>query len=333
VAVPPVTVEVLANEGGTNGDAEAMTLTFESDGISQALVASLRESFARVTPLAAAPGREGADASGWLQAAQAAGADLVLDAVLIYDPRLTTSLNDRFWLNMPLFALGGPGTWFVADRSYHCKVRLEVRVFDLALAASAPGVLDATSQARVTLLRIERQVDEASLSLVERGSTGDFFLSVLVPAGFVGTEAEAAPTETRRIVTDRLCAVMNSALLERADDLARIARVDFHAEGVRVESADGARHLVGEFVLQIGTASHLGELRYRIDDGAFAAAPWGEVRFEAPTARARGRKHYPFRIPVGAAATVQLEVEQLDLLASKRTFTYPVTHLGQEVGS
>lgn len=318
VAVVPVAIEATGN-GGADGSAPDLLLAFDSDGMTRRLVGTLQDSFVAVTPLAAPEGAGDADA--WLRQARALGADLVVDATLRYDPQLTTSLNDRFWLNLPLFALGSPATWFVADRSYHCMARLQTQLYDLALASSpSVNALDATSH----LLRIERQVDEASLSLFERGNTGHFLLSLLVPAGFTGPASASVPTQVREVVEHGLCDALSAALVERREELEQIARVDFRAEGVRVEQTARGRELVGEFVLQLGNVTELGELRYRRDEEPMAVLPWGEVVVERQTARGRGKKHYPFRIPVGTATTVHLEVEQQDRLANRRSFTYRV---------
>lgn len=331
VAVIPVTVEAAAPgvvqataDGATeeNGaETQELVLNFDSAAMTDRLTTSLQQTFARVSQLEQPDGGNGLPES-WLAQAESIGADLVVDATLRFDPQLTTSLNDRFWLNLPLFALGGPATWFVADRSYHCNVVLEARVFDLPWAAS-PAVRMLDERSKIT--GMEREAKESSLSLVDRGSFDHFMLSVLVPAGFVGTEANAVPEGVGEEVMTKLCDSIRDALRERREDLARIARVAFHAQDVRVETTAGSRSLVGRFVLKLGEVSELGELRYRLGEAKeFMVAPWAGEERKAPTGITPARKIYAFRIPLQGATMVQLEVEQLDQNANRRTFTYRV---------
>lgn len=328
VALAPVFVEQVQAMAADAGAPADVVLALDAASLSRALSDALRGSVAKITllePGEPAHGTNGGAASGndaWLDQAQAKGADLILDVTFSYDPTFATSLNDRFWLNLPLFALGGPATWFVADRSYRFHARLDAQLFDVA-TASAPSVraLDAGSR----LLRLDRQIEEASLSFLERASGVHYLLSLVVPAGFVAPRSDSVPEELRDAVTSELCAALVRALRERSEDLARGTLVAFHPSGVHTVVEGGARFLVGEFVLEVGNVSELGRLRYRFDSGSFVDAAWGEVTLEARSGRTGSLRHYPFRIALGDATdTVQLEVEQADVSSSKRTFTYPI---------
>lgn len=324
VAMTPVAIEVVRAAKSPDSAPPGLMLSFDEAELSHSCAAELRTCFAGVSAVASPPvGAPEASSQAWVQEARAAGADLIVDATLTYDPVFTTSLNDRFWLNLPLFALGGPFAWFVADRSYRCQGTLEVQVYDLGAAATAGGdALDESSR----VLRVDRQAEEASLNLCERASFGHYALSLLVPAGFLARESAAVPDELRHAITAQLSRAIARALQERSQDLTRVAAVDFYPEGVHVEpDARGGRMLVGEFVLELGSgnASDLEELRFRFDLGAFRRASWSEAWIEA-RARSGGRKHYKFQLPVGEAETVQLEVEQRDSFRSRRTFTYVV---------
>lgn len=323
VAMTPVAIERTAHAASAaDAEASALALTFDEGELSRAFANEMRTCFAGVTTLSA-PKAGGLEVGqqAWVQEARAAGADLIVDATLTYDPTVTTALNDRFWLNLPLFALGGPFAWFVADRSYRCQGKLEVQVFDLG-ASGANGEYAFDDASRV--VRVDRQAEAASLNLVDRAAFPHYVLSLLIPAGLVGPESAAVPDELRKAITAQLARAIVGALQERSEDLARGAAVDFHPEGVHVEQdARGGRSLVGEIVLELGSgnASELGQLKFRFDHGAFQRAEWGDTRIEAH-ARSGGRKHHAFRIPLGSAAKVQMEVEQRDRFASRRTFTY-----------
>jgi hypothetical protein len=301
--------------------ADTLRVTFGEAELSRAFADELRTCFTGVSMLSPPPaGAADAGRRAWVQEARATGADLIVDATLTYDPAVTTSLNDRFWLNLPLFALGGPFAWFVADRSYRCQGKLEVQVYDLG-ASGAAGEYAFDDASRI--VRVDRQAEPASLNLIDRAGLPHYVLSMLIPAGLVGPESAAVPDELRKAITAQLATAIASALQERSEDLARGAAVDFHPEGVHVEQDARGRWLVGDVVLELGSgnASDLGDLTYRFDLGAFTRASWGEIRVEAH-GRSGGRKYHAFRIPLGKAVKVQVEVEQRDRFSSRRTFTY-----------
>ncbi|MCA8943445.1 MAG: hypothetical protein KDB80_12855 [Planctomycetes bacterium] len=309
-----------------DGSSVDIALAFDEAEVSRMLVDGLRSSFVRVTPLTPA---EGAGDDAWLDEASAARADLIVDVTLRYHPALSSSLNDRFWLNLPLFALGGPFSWFVADRSYHFQAEFDAGVFDVTTAAHPRvRVLEDDS----SVLRLDRPLEEASLNFLDRADgVGSYFLSLIVPAGFLSRSSEDASTELQSVISQELSAALARSLKERGQDLTR-SLVDFYPVGVHVVSDDAGRALAGEFVLDLGNADELGSLRYRFENGEFMTAEWGEVSLEAPTNRTKGRKLYPFRIPLdgaGDSRTVQIEVEQLLAnAASRRTFTYSTTQAG-----
>lgn len=67
----------------------------------------------------------------WMAAAYEARADLLLECEVLYDEEAWSVRNDRFWLNLPLFGLGGPACYFVEDRTYHASARVRGSLHDL----------------------------------------------------------------------------------------------------------------------------------------------------------------------------------------------------------
>ncbi len=328
VAVLPATVAVADGfgdlvSGAVDPEPADLAISFESERVTAELVDAMRGSFARVTPLTVAAAEGVPLSEALLQAARGCDADLVLGATLTYSPSIRTGLNDRFWPNLLLFALGGPATWFVSDRSYYYRANLAMEVFELSAASSADvRALDATSR----IAQMDRESREASLSFIDRAAgVGAYFLGVLVPAGFVATESETVTTELPGVITEQLCAAMVRAVHERSRDLLRWDRVDFTPSDVRYVIIEGQRSLVGEITLELGDVSELGDLRYRVDGGDPQVAQWEEVRLVAPGETRPGLKRYAFRIPASEVReTVQIEVHQLDRFSSMRTFTYAV---------
>ena len=140
VAMTPVAMERAPRaESAAGTEPSALLVRFDEAELSRAFAREMRTCFADVTTLSAAKaGALEAGQQAWVQEARAAGADLIVDATLTYDPAVTTAINASFWPNLALFALGGPFAWFIADRSYRCQGRLEVQVFDLG-ASGAPS--------------------------------------------------------------------------------------------------------------------------------------------------------------------------------------------------
>ncbi|MCA8973192.1 MAG: hypothetical protein KDC98_00650 [Planctomycetes bacterium] len=302
----------------SQGNPTALQLRFDDDALAARLCHELELRFHKVSLLGAVT-----DQAENLQAARQVGADLILDARLGYDPSIHTALNDRFWLNLPLFALGGPFCWFVNDRSYYFSSQLEGRLYDVTIAASRTKILDESS----LLLRTVSDSTEASLDFLDRADgVGAYLLSIVVPAGLIGSESDSAALELSAAVTDQLCQAIAQTLQSRAIDVIGSGTlVKFEPRNVRVIREGKRKLLVGEVVLELGSvADDLGTLRYRCDNGEFHDASWGTEVVEPPQLGRPGSKTYPFRIPIDSptAELVQIEVEQLDTWASKRTFTY-----------
>ena len=128
VALIPVETRMVESESTAKGGETDLSLELDGGGFSRELATALDGTcFSKVSLLE--PSTSAASAAPrevWLEGAQALNADLVLEATLSYDEEIRTSLNDKFWLNLPLCTRSAaPGTWFVNDRSYHFDVRLD----------------------------------------------------------------------------------------------------------------------------------------------------------------------------------------------------------------
>ncbi len=146
-------------------------------------------------------------------------------------PRWPTA-HDRFWLDLPLFALGGPFCWFVADRSYFCYARIEGQLYDVAVATTRekPGLDNG-----VRVLRVERETGEARLSFLQRADgAGSHFLSLICPAGLIARPTAAVPAELDGTVVAELCQTMTKARRDRASEIVESDLVDFHPRRFRV---------------------------------------------------------------------------------------------------
>ncbi len=323
--VPPVAIADTAALPQEDGNETEVAFAVDSNQLLQQMEQALGQAFCKVSRLTA-PADADPDAASVALLAQAKqqGADLILRTTLSYDPKIRTALNDRFWLNLPLFALGGPFGWFVADRSYFCNCRLEGQLFDVSVALASPGKsLETTAR----VLRVERETKEASLNFLDRASgVGPYLLSFICPAGLIGRESDAVPAELDTAVVNQLCQAMAKALQDRATEVVESDLVAFHPRAVRVEREGGKRYLVGEMVLGLSQANELATPRSRVGTGGFVDASWDKTTVVASAGTDKGRRVYPFKIPIAdsATGTMQVEIEQADRFATKRTFTFPV---------
>ncbi|MEM7205355.1 MAG: hypothetical protein AAF628_34180 [Planctomycetota bacterium] len=319
VAVAPVQVPLIPAGPVDEAEAESLQVSFDSAPFTDALTERLATTFSRVTPLSS-----GDDVAAMLATAQSEGVDLILEARVVQQPGVDTWLNQGFWPNLLLHALGGPGGWFVSDRTYAPQVQLQVQVYDATTAAAvaAAASLEATG---AQLLRVERPATEVSLNFLDRAdSASHWLLGLVVPAGFLGYESAAVAEQLSTEIAKQLADSLAQALRERAADLERPEFVRFYPRDVRTDDAASGRALTGEMVVEIGHVDELGALRYRFANGSWQSANWSGRQLERASQGGPARRSYGFRIPLtdASAGTVQLEVEQVDRGLTRRTFTY-----------
>src|SRR5262249_29400321 len=115
----------------------------------------------------------------------------VLECELSYAPTLQCHSNEKFWLNLPLFLLGGPACYFVDDVSYVGEAQLNGNLFDLSAIRGDHATLE---DGRAQVLHVESRFQETTLDFLHRadGNVGAFAASVVVPAGFLSRENQSA---------------------------------------------------------------------------------------------------------------------------------------------
>lgn len=184
-------------ERSSGARTDDMRLELTTAEVSQALRRELEHAFVRTTLLAlpSDPARLASLSPAqrdqyWQEEARKAGADLLLRTRLSFDPAIDGARNEKFWLNLPLFLLGGPMCYFVGDRRYGLSARLQAEVFDTSEGHDALG--------DYALLTIPLYVEfrDVDLRFLDRADgVGQYALSLLVPAGLLARETDAIEAE------------------------------------------------------------------------------------------------------------------------------------------
>jgi hypothetical protein len=251
---PPLLTQV--SFAPADGEDDRLRLELDEARLGESMTRSLEERFARVTLLARPEGEAGgggadAPAADWVEASRRAGADHQLEVEVAYDPLMDTSTNSKFWPNMSLFVLGGPGCYFVNDRAYSGSCRMRGTFHDVGVLASGHASLDdGTSE----VLEVEAYLDETSLDFIDRAGWNPwlYLKSLLIPAGLLakrGTNVEASLSDE---VTEALTRRFDTGLSEGADRLIRAeaTRGFYLAQPVRIEVEGGIARLSATVVIR-----------------------------------------------------------------------------------
>ena len=153
----------------------------------------------------------------WVQSAQVVDADLLLSCDLEHAEAVATEKNGQFLLNLPLFLLGGPLTYFVADRSYYVDASLTCQLYDLAAFRGAESIESTAFLARVTTAF--KQTTMNFIDRTEFTDTGEVLASLLVPAGFLASETDAVNESLRTTVVDGLASGLATELRRKHEDI------------------------------------------------------------------------------------------------------------------
>ena len=217
--VPLTTDDVRADrKAGSEGQPTEMKITPDakwvasfSDGLAKALQ---ERAFTRVTvlPAEAAGGAGAADIEAAIardtklvREARDAGADLLLRLEVSLQPVIREEKNGTFWVNLPLFALGGPFGWWLPDRTYMVDAEVTGWFYDPRTLSNAP--LDTTLRASHSeIASARRRTEKIDLDFVKRaqGEVGDYFLSIVCPAGFLAVENDELQKKLVDGIVDQL---------------------------------------------------------------------------------------------------------------------------------
>jgi hypothetical protein len=264
----------------------------------------------------------------WVRAGAAAGADVLLECELRVGRRIESRRNEKFWLNLPVFLIGGPFSWFVSDRTYEVDGRLFGRLHELnALAAEEAGLGDRSAE----LLRLTATFEGTDLDLVDRAgpSPTTYLLSLVVPPGFLAREGErVAGRVAAALVEDLASGVAGELRRGRASlvDADRIA--SFYLEpGTEVRREGGRLSVRGEVVVRRQAWERMEELVVAAGEARRVAA-FGEERVDREeSTRRMGVVRVPFETElelVGDPQTVRVELLGGGRQLALRSYTFPI---------
>ena len=334
------------------GKDEKYPLEVGSGDFSSSLAEALTRNFAQVTLLDPPEGDGPITDKQWVAAARAAGADLMLECSMRYDEQFTGTYNDKFWLNLPLFLLGGPACWFVRDRTYSSDAELIGEFFDLSLVYRD---LYELGSGRVRLMSVNADFDRVSMNFVQRagGHVPSYLFSLIIPAGLLAQSNKRVKNSMEGKIVGELSKEFRSRVADRGRDFVRAdGLVNFWFEPPRkghsaVRVDDETVLIRGKVVLRIDE-----EVRrmsgWRISSGAEAETlrPWEPFGQAVTTTRSFPSGdveflEYPleatFHLSQGVAGdreprgidTVRLELEDGHENRHTRRYTFPV-HEGEE---
>lgn len=313
-----------ASEGEHEGEMTPLRLDFRSESVSEVATSALGKhgfvSLATVDWGAAGAGRtydSVARRQYVLEQAVAAGADVVVELGLRYDPEVFRRNADTFWLNYPLFLFAGPSNWFVGDQVYLADVELTLRVYDRhALEASAANLADTSS----LLITVNAELDRVVLRFVDRAEgVGDYLTGVIVPSGFLARHSPEVEAELGLEVPQRVSEQLVKNLLDRRDELVLRTKV----APMFIDPAKVAVTRDGEALVVRGEVELLPDEQRSTVRHVVVRAGDEEVRLAAPPGTAN-------RVPIqarferpGDAAFVRIECEAGARDRFVRSYTFP----------
>lgn len=309
-------------ESATGRPDDDMRLELTTAEVSLALQAELTHAFVRTTLLELPADRTQLAALGpaereryWQARARAAGADLLMRTRLLVEPAVEGKRNEKFWLNLPLFLLGGPACYFVGDRHYAVSARLQAEVFDVSEGHESLG------EYALLTIPLYAEFQGADLRFLDRAhGIWDYAFSLLVPSGLLARETDTIESELEERVPIALGHELTAKVL-----------------GVRSQFEQNLG--LGSFKLE-AQAAHLGPgpegtLRLRVpvqELGASTALHRYELRVgetvlsrrDFPASAATDGRHFieeDLTLPAGARF---LTVRVMDTNANTRSYTLRV---------
>ena len=309
-------------EPAADAPEDDMRLDLSTASVSRSLREELARAFVRTTLLELPADRASLDGMSaaereqfWQERARAAGADLLVRTRLLIDPAIDGERNEKFWLNLPLFLLGGPMCYFVGDRSYRASARLQAEVFD---ASEGHATL---SDFELLTIPLYVEAGEQYLRFLDRADgAADYAISLLVPAGLLArsTSDIEAEMEERlpRALGRELAAKVFSERAQFEQNLA-LGAFQLEAQVASLEPLSAGRLRVRVPVRKLSGDVDLHRYELRA----------GETLLESrdfPAASADGRRliEHELTLPAGAE---YLNVRLMDARANTRSYTLRVT--------
>jgi hypothetical protein len=264
----------------------------------------------------------------WVEASEGVGADLVLECELSYSPTIESRANEKFWLNLPLFLLGGPACYFVDDVSYAGEARLNGNIYDLSAIRGDHATLE---DGRAQILHVESRFQEASLDFLDRagGNVGSFAASLLIPAGFLSRENETAEHHLALEVADDLSRGLARAIREGSHEVLVADRLaGFHLDPhYDLKLENDVVHFQGEVVLRRAEQERMESYSIHVGEnsvsGEFAAGSPDRI----DSSRRAQYLRFPFRAEIPLSPSADRLVIQLTAGGANpgvRSFTIPL---------
>lgn len=265
VAILPVRTE--ENPGDRTESDAAMRLRIDPQRVRESLARVLgQRCFVQVSlldPLAPGDGMSPLDRG----LVADLGADLLLQCSVDCDPFVQTELNEKFWLNLPLFVLGGPLSYFVDDRTYKGRARIRASILDVHPILAGRATLE---DGRSECMYAEGRFSDTTLDFLDRagGDLRYYGLSLVVPVGLLVKSGEAVEASVARRVADELAQALAEEILVRTDALSGAGRVcDFFlAPGARLERSARGWTLSGRVLVRADSRTRLAWCRASIGE-------------------------------------------------------------------
>lgn len=305
---------------GSAGDDMRLELTTAE--VSRALCDELAHAFVRTTLLELPAERAQLAALSpvereryWQERARAAGADLLMRTRLLLDPAVDGGRNEKFWLNLPLFLLGGPACYFVGDRRYEVSARLQAEVFDVSEGHESLG------EYALLTIPLYTEFQGADLRFIDRARGGwDYALSLLVPSGLLARKTEAIEAE----LEERLPAALGRELTAKVlgvrsqfEQNLALGSFKLEAQAARLGPGEAGKLRLRVPVQELGATNALYRYELRAGDTVLSRRDFPAV------AAADGRRFIEedFAFPAGVE---YLTVSVVDASSKTRSYTLRV---------
>lgn len=262
-----------------------------------------------------------------MREARAIDADLVLECELDYDPTIRQEANANFWLNLPLFLLGGPFCYFVKDRSYSADVELLGSFYDVH-AIDGESVHLGDRLARILFTNARFQGVDLNFITRAQGNLTKYAVSILIPAGFLAKESDPLAQELEEEVSQTLSSEFARSVQQKRENLVHaqyLAPFWLDSDHMQVErEADGRVRVRGRVHLVNGTsAERMTRYRLRTDEHSVE----GEFAADAPDSGAGRPSAYEIyerlEAPDGTT-TIKLDLEAGTRNRFLRTYTLAI---------